>query len=51
MLAPRTPKQNCLLVVLVRPKLKARVCESYAVVKRESDRWLSRKTAVIDQLS
>jgi CRP-like cAMP-binding protein len=31
--------------VLDRPKLEQRVCECYAVVKRESDRLLSRKPA------
>jgi CRP-like cAMP-binding protein len=30
------------ITVLDRPKLEARVCECYAVVKRESDRLLSR---------
>jgi hypothetical protein len=32
--------------VLDRPKLEARVCECYAVVKRESDRLLPEKVAV-----
>jgi hypothetical protein len=31
--------------VLDRPKLEERVCECYAVVKRESDRLLPEKTA------
>jgi hypothetical protein len=39
------------ITVLDRPKLEARVCECYAVVKRESDRLLSRTTATVDQLS
>ena len=39
------------ITVLDRPKLEARVCECYAVVKRESDRLLSRKTAIIYQFS
>jgi CRP-like cAMP-binding protein len=39
------------ITVLDRPKLEARVCECYAVVKRESDRLLSRKTAIVDQPS
>ena len=39
------------ITVLDRPKLEARVCECYAVVKRESDRLFSRKTAIVDQLS
>jgi Mn-dependent DtxR family transcriptional regulator len=30
--------------VLDRPKLEARVCECYAVVKQESDRLLPRAT-------
>ena len=37
--------------VLDRPKLEAMVCECYAVVKRESDRLLSRETAAVEQLS
>ena len=32
------------ITVLDRPKLEARVCECYAVVKRESDRLLSGRT-------
>ncbi len=39
------------ITVLDRPKLEARVCECYAVVKRESDRLLSRETATVEQLS
>jgi len=39
------------ITVLDRPKLEARVCECYAVVKRESDRLLSRQTAIVEQLS
>jgi CRP-like cAMP-binding protein len=39
------------ITVLDRTKLEARVCECYAVVKRESDRLFSRKTAIVDQLS
>ncbi len=39
------------ITVLDRPQLEAHVCECYAVVKRESDRLLSRKTAIVDQLS
>ena len=39
------------ITVLDRPKLEARVCECYAVVKRESDRLLSRETAIVDPLS
>src|SRR5258706_1385090 len=31
------------ITVLDRPKLEARVCECYAVVKRESDRLLSAR--------
>jgi CRP-like cAMP-binding protein len=37
------------ITVLDRPKLEARVCECYAVVKRESDRLLSGKTANADR--
>jgi CRP-like cAMP-binding protein len=37
------------ITVLDRPKLEARVCECYAVVKRESDRLFSRKRAIVDQ--
>ena len=37
------------ITVLDRPKLEARVCECYAVVKRESDRLLSRQTAIVEQ--
>ena len=36
------------IIVLDRPKLEARVCECYAVVKRETDRLLSRKSPVMD---
>jgi Mn-dependent DtxR family transcriptional regulator len=32
--------------VLDRPKLEARVCECYAVVKRESDRLLPERIAL-----
>ena len=39
------------ITVLDRPQLEARVCECYAVVKRESDRLLSGKTAIVDRLS
>ena len=39
------------ITVLNRARLEARVCECYAVVKRESDRLLSRKTAIIYQFS
>jgi len=39
------------ITVLDRPKLEARVCECYAVVKRESDRLLSRPSATVEQLS
>ena len=39
------------ITVLDRPKLKAQVCECYAVVQREPDRLLSRKTAIVDPLS
>jgi len=38
------------ITVLDRAKLEARVCECYAVVKRESDRLLSRKTAIVTGL-
>ena len=37
--------------VLDRPQPQARVRECYAVVKQESDRVLSRKTAIVDPLS
>jgi CRP-like cAMP-binding protein len=37
------------ITVLDRPKLEARVCECYAVVKRESDRLLSRKSAMTEE--
>ena len=37
------------ITVLDRPKLEARVCECYAVVKRESDRLLSAGTAMPDR--
>jgi len=36
------------ITVTDRPKLEARVCECYAVVKRETDRLLSRKSAIPD---
>ena len=36
------------ITVLDRPKLEERVCECYAVVKRETDRLLSRKSAIVD---
>ena len=39
------------ITVLDRPNLEARVCECYAVVKRECDRLLSRKTAIVEELS
>lgn len=39
------------ITVLDRSKLEARVCECYAVVKREYGRLLSRKTAIVDRLS
>ncbi len=39
------------ITVLDRPKPEARVCECYAVVKRDSDRLSSRKTAIVEQLS
>ncbi len=39
------------ITVLDRPKLEARVCECYAVVKRESDRLLSRNLVMIDRNS
>ena len=39
------------ITVLDRPGLEARSCECYAVVKREYDRLLSRKTAIFNQLS
>ena len=39
------------IVVLDRAKLEARVCECYAVVKRESDRLLSGKTVVVEMNS
>ena len=34
------------IIVLDRPKLEARVCECYAVVKRESDRLLRRPSRI-----
>ena len=37
------------ITVLDRPKLEARVCECYAVVKRESDRLLAPKSAMPDR--
>jgi CRP-like cAMP-binding protein len=37
------------ITVLDRPKLEARVCECYSVVKRESDRLLSPRPAVVDR--
>jgi CRP-like cAMP-binding protein len=36
------------ITVLDRPRLEERVCECYAVVKRESDRLLSRKPAAME---
>ena len=39
------------ITVLDRSKLEARVCECYAVVKRESDRLLSGKSAMVSHLS
>jgi CRP-like cAMP-binding protein len=39
------------ITVLDRAKLEARVCECYAVVKQESDRLFSLKTAMVEQLS
>ena len=39
------------ITVLDRAKLEARVCECYAVVKRESDRLLSGTTAMVDYAS
>jgi CRP-like cAMP-binding protein len=39
------------ITVLDRPQLEARVCECYAVVKRETDRLFTRKTATAGQLS
>jgi len=37
------------ITVLDRPKLEERVCECYAVVKRESDRLLSRKSPMTEE--
>jgi CRP-like cAMP-binding protein len=37
------------ITVLDRPKLETRVCECYAVVKRESDRLLAGKTVLADR--
>ena len=37
------------ITVLDRPKLEARVCECYAVVKRESDRLFAGKTFAADR--
>jgi CRP-like cAMP-binding protein len=39
------------ITVLDRPQLEARVCECYAVVRRETDRLFTRKTAAAGQLS
>ena len=39
------------ITVLDRPKLEARVCECYAVVKRETDRLLSGKTGIVELIS
>ena len=39
------------ITVLDRPKLEARVCECYAVVKRESDRLLFHKNAFVEEPS
>ena len=36
------------ITVLDRPKLETRVCECYAVVKRETDRLLSRASPIVD---
>jgi CRP-like cAMP-binding protein len=36
------------ITVLDRPKLEARVCECYAVVKRETDRLLTGRTAIVE---
>ena len=37
------------ITVLDRPKLEARVCECYAVVKRESDRLLAGRTMAVER--
>ena len=37
------------ITVLDRPQLEARVCECYAVVKRETDRLLSRESPIADR--
>ncbi len=39
------------ITVLDRPRLEARVCECYAVVKRESDHLLSRNAVLVGQPS
>jgi CRP-like cAMP-binding protein len=39
------------ITVLDRPRLEARVCECYAVVKRESDRLLARRPLAVEPLS
>jgi hypothetical protein len=39
------------IAVLDQPKLEAQVCECHAVVRRETDRLLSRETASVDLLS
>ena len=39
------------IAVLNRPKLEARVCECYAVVKRETDRLLSPETPIAEAIS
>jgi len=38
------------IVVLDRPKLEARVCECYAVVKRESDRLFARRDLILERV-
>src|SRR5512135_3352976 len=39
------------ITVMDRPGLEARVCECYAVVKRETDRLLSGKTGIVEPIS
>src|SRR6185503_20264118 len=39
------------IIVLDRPKLEARVCECYGVVKRESDRLLPPRKIIVGQPS
>lgn len=55
MLAPLSPKQNDLPAALPGadydldiPELEVRARECYAVVKRESDRLLCPKTAIVE---